>query len=138
MTVSILESFAKFEGMPSTQRCLQWHSVCVAQPPEDLTVLAASDVCHNQTMGVGGSTWSMQYHVEIELDTIAFHSAPDYYDELDQNELIAHEQDVLAYASRSLGQIDGFEFIGTAKGQGRSHILNLKKVHPFDVGAILD
>ncbi|MCY4219378.1 MAG: cysteine desulfurase CsdA, partial [Gammaproteobacteria bacterium] len=67
---------------------------------------------------VGGSTWSMQYHVEIEL--------------------IAHEQDVLAYASRSLGQIDGFEFIGTAKGQGRSHILNLKKVHPFDVGAILD
>ncbi|MYB35607.1 MAG: type 1 glutamine amidotransferase [Gammaproteobacteria bacterium] len=59
-----------FEGMPFVQRCLQWHSVCVAQPPEDATVLAVSDVCHNQAMRVGRSAWSMQYHVEIEPDTV--------------------------------------------------------------------
>ncbi|MCY4049981.1 MAG: type 1 glutamine amidotransferase [Gammaproteobacteria bacterium] len=61
---------ALFREMPSTQRCLQWHSVCVAQPPEEAVVLAVSDVCPNQAMRVGSSAWSMQYHVEIEPDTV--------------------------------------------------------------------
>lgn len=59
-----------FRGMPAQQKCLQWHSVCVAQPPDDTRVLAVSDVCHNQAMRVGDHAWSMQYHVEIEPDTV--------------------------------------------------------------------
>ncbi len=59
-----------FANMPSTQKCLQWHSVCVAQPPENTTVLASSDICRVQAMRVGDRAWSMQYHVELEPDTV--------------------------------------------------------------------
>jgi GMP synthase-like glutamine amidotransferase len=57
--------------MPKRQKCLQWHSVCVAQPPDDAVVLAKSDVCRIQAMRVGEHAWSMQYHVEVEPDTVA-------------------------------------------------------------------
>ncbi|MEM7208105.1 MAG: type 1 glutamine amidotransferase [Pseudomonadota bacterium] len=59
-----------YAGMPSEQKCLQWHSVCVAQEPENTTILASSDVCRVQAMRVGSCAWSMQYHVEIEPDTV--------------------------------------------------------------------
>ena len=58
------------EGMPRTQKFLQWHSVCVAQPPQNTTVLASSDVCRVQAMRIGSNAWSMQYHAEIEDDTV--------------------------------------------------------------------
>lgn len=60
-----------FTGLPSQQRCLQWHSVQVARPPKDTTVLAKSSVCPVQAMRVGQFAWSMQYHVEVEPDTVA-------------------------------------------------------------------
>jgi len=59
-----------FQGMTSTQQCLQWHSVRVTQAPEGATVLARSDVCAIQAMRIGSNAWSMQYHVEIEPDTV--------------------------------------------------------------------
>lgn len=59
-----------FAGMPKRQKCLQWHSVCVAQPPEDAVVLARSGLCEVQAMRVGRHAWSMQYHVEIEPETV--------------------------------------------------------------------
>lgn len=51
-----------FAGLPSVQKCLQWHSVRVAQEPEDAVVLASSDACRVQAMRVGQRAWSMQYH----------------------------------------------------------------------------
>jgi GMP synthase-like glutamine amidotransferase len=59
-----------FSGMPRVQKCLQWHSVCVTRPPEDAVVLAHSEVCSVQAMRVGNHAWSMQYHVEIEPETV--------------------------------------------------------------------
>jgi GMP synthase-like glutamine amidotransferase len=59
-----------FEGLAHRQKCLQWHSVCVAQAPEDTTILASSGACRIQAMRVGSNAWSMQYHVEIEPDTV--------------------------------------------------------------------
>lgn len=59
-----------FTDMTETQKCLQWHSVCVAQPPENTTVLASSDICKVQAMRVQDRAWSMQYHVELEPDTV--------------------------------------------------------------------
>lgn len=61
---------ALFEGLPVNQKCLQWHSVCVAQAPENTTILASSDDCRIQAMRVGDNAWSMQYHVEVEEDTV--------------------------------------------------------------------
>jgi len=60
-----------FQGMGKIQKCLQWHSVHVAQPPEGATILAQSIDCNVQAMRVGPKAISLQYHVEIEPDTIA-------------------------------------------------------------------
>jgi len=60
-----------FNSMPKIQKCLQWHSVCVDQLPENTTILASSDACRIQAMRVGSNAWSMQYHVEVEADTVA-------------------------------------------------------------------
>jgi len=60
-----------FAGMARRQKALQWHSVAVAQPPEDAVVLASSPACRVQSMRVGQHAWSMQYHVEVEPDTVA-------------------------------------------------------------------
>ena len=60
-----------FAGMPAQQHALQWHSVQVSEPPDGAMVLARSDACEVQAMRVGQHAWSMQYHVEIEADTVA-------------------------------------------------------------------
>jgi GMP synthase-like glutamine amidotransferase len=59
-----------FKSMAQKQKCLQWHSVCVDQPPENTIILASSDDCRVQAMRVGANAWSMQYHVEVETDTV--------------------------------------------------------------------
>jgi len=59
-----------FGTLPKHQKCLQWHSVEVAQAPEDAVVLASSPACRIQAMRVGECAWSAQYHVELEPDTI--------------------------------------------------------------------
>ena len=59
-----------FAGMAARQRVLQWHSVQVVALPKGAAVLAQSPVCSNQAMRVGPRAWSMQYHVEVESDTV--------------------------------------------------------------------
>ena len=59
-----------FKDMPATQKTLQWHSVQVDKAPANSTVLASSPACLNQAMKVGKHAWSMQYHVEVEPDTV--------------------------------------------------------------------
>ncbi len=76
-----------FKNMPRLQTCLQWHSVCVAQVPENTTVLASSDVCRVQAMRVGDKAWSMQYHVELESDTVANWGAIPSYKQALENAL---------------------------------------------------
>lgn len=60
-----------FADMPSVQQALQWHSVQVTRCPPDTTILASSAACDNQAMRVGNNAWSMQYHVEVEPDTVS-------------------------------------------------------------------
>ena len=57
-------------GLPHRMKALQWHGVQVAQAPDDAVVLARSDVCSIQAMRIGRHAYSMQYHVEIEPNTI--------------------------------------------------------------------
>jgi GMP synthase-like glutamine amidotransferase len=89
MDVSVTDAAADdpvFSGLPKTQKCLQWHSVEVAQPPEDAIVLASSAACRIQAMRVGACAWSAQYHVELEPDTISnWGAVPDYAAALEQS-----------------------------------------------------
>ena len=65
---------------------MQWHSVQVEILPEDAFVLASSDICRVQAMRVGNSAWSMQYHVEVEPDTVDNWSAvPAYRNALEKS-----------------------------------------------------
>ncbi len=59
-----------FGSLPHRVKALQWHSVRVAQAPENAAILAKSDICPIQAMRIGGNTYSMQYHVELEPETI--------------------------------------------------------------------
>ncbi|HEX6015937.1 MAG TPA: type 1 glutamine amidotransferase, partial [Geminicoccaceae bacterium] len=59
-----------FAGLPATQPYLQWHSVRVAQPPEGAAVLARSALCGCQALRVGRHAYGIQYHVELEAETI--------------------------------------------------------------------
>ena len=61
---------ALFATQPERQKVLQWHSVEVAQPPENAAVLARSELCEVQALRVEDSAWSMQYHVEVEPNTV--------------------------------------------------------------------
>jgi GMP synthase-like glutamine amidotransferase len=54
----------------ASEKVLQWHSVQVSQPPDHAVVLASSNSCRVQAMHLGRYAWSMQYHVEVEPDTI--------------------------------------------------------------------
>lgn len=58
------------QGLPVQQKCLQWHGVQVAQAPEGAEILARSPDCPIQAMRIGRNAWSMQYHVEVEPDTV--------------------------------------------------------------------
>jgi GMP synthase-like glutamine amidotransferase len=61
---------AVFGRLPARTKALQWHSVRVAQAPDDAVILASSDMCSNQAMRIGRNAYSMQYHVELEPETI--------------------------------------------------------------------
>ena len=75
-----------FFGMEKSQFCLQWHSVQVEVIPEEAFVLASSDICRVQAMRVGNSAWSMQYHVEVEPDTVNnWSSVPAYQTALEKS-----------------------------------------------------
>lgn len=76
-----------FGGLPKDFKALQWHSVRVAQPPEDAVVLASSAICPCQAMRVGQRAWSMQYHVELEDTTIPeWGKVPAYAEALDRSQ----------------------------------------------------
>ena len=74
---------AIFADFSTKQKCLQWHSVRVVKPPKDTVILANSAVCPIQAMRVGSNAWSMQYHIELESDTVSNWAAiPKYYNAL--------------------------------------------------------
>jgi len=59
-----------FGHLPSRFKALQWHSVQIDVPPSGATQLASSEECKWQAMRVGDNAWSVQFHIEIEAETI--------------------------------------------------------------------
>jgi len=95
-----------FGSLPQRAKALQWHGVRVAQAPEDAVVLASSDVCAVQAMRVGGNAYSMQYHVELEPDTISnWGKIPAYEQSLEK---VRGPGALAALASEAEPLMDGF------------------------------
>ena len=69
---------------------------------------------------------------------IGLGAAIDYLGTLNWKQVVAHEQDLLAYATDSLSSIPGLKIIGTAKEKAGVVSFVFDHVHAHDVGTILD
>jgi GMP synthase-like glutamine amidotransferase len=62
---------ALFGALPEQLPVLQWHGAEVQSWPTHAVILASNAACANQAMRVGQHAWGIQYHVEIEDETVA-------------------------------------------------------------------
>lgn len=71
---------------------------------------------------------------------IAFGTAIDYMHSLGVENIAKYEHQLLEYAVEKLKKIDGIEFYGNDDLSKRTAVIsfNLKGIHPYDVGTILD
>ena len=71
-------------------------------------------------------------------DVVGLKSAIDYIENIGIENIANYQQELLQYATKRLSQLDGIEFYGTAPHKAAIISFNLKGIHPFDVGTILD
>ena len=69
---------------------------------------------------------------------IGLAAAVDYVSQFDPQQLAAHEQDLLDYATEKLLQVPGLRIFGTARHKASVISFLIDGQHPFDVGTLLD
>ncbi len=65
-------------------------------------------------------------------------SAIDYVNEIGLDAIAEYEQELLEYGTEKLSQIEGLKIYGTAKNKASVISFLLDRIHPYDVGTILD
>lgn len=74
-----------FDGVDFPIKSLQWHGAEVTALPVGAKVLATSPDCAVQAMSWGPRALTMQFHIEIEADTVAnWAEIPEYAQALDK------------------------------------------------------
>jgi len=89
------------------------------------------------------TTWNaLPYKFEAGTPNIegvvALAASLDYVSSLGLDNIAAHEQDLLHYATARLLEIDGLRIIGTAREKASVISFVLEGVHPHDIGTIVD
>jgi cysteine desulfurase/selenocysteine lyase len=69
---------------------------------------------------------------------IAFGVALDYMNTIGFENIQAYEKELLDYATEKLLKIDGLKIYGTSKNKASVISFNIDKVHPYDIGTIID
>ncbi len=69
---------------------------------------------------------------------IGLAAACDYISDLDRNAIIQHEQMLLQNCTNAMESLPGVTTIGQSPEKASVYSFNVKGVHPFDVGTILD
>ena len=69
---------------------------------------------------------------------IGLAAAMDYLDGIGLDRIAAAEHDLLEYATRQLATVAGLRFVGTAAHKAAVVSFTIDKVHPHDLGTILD
>ena len=69
---------------------------------------------------------------------IAFGAALDYMNAIGFDAIAAYEQELLDYGTSQLKAIEGVEIYGEAKNKTAVISFNVKGIHPYDIGSILD
>ncbi|MBK5122106.1 cysteine desulfurase [Burkholderia sp. R-69980] len=82
--------------------------------------------------------WKFEAGTPNIAGAIALGAALDYVDRIGMEVIVAHEADLLAYATDALRGIPGLRLIGTARDKASILSFVLDGVHAHDVGTILD
>lgn len=69
---------------------------------------------------------------------IAFGVALDYMNEIGLENIAAYEDELLAYGTEKLLEIEDLRIYGTSKNKAAVISFNIGTIHPFDIGSILD
>lgn len=71
-------------------------------------------------------------------DTVALKSALDFINEIGKEAVRKHENELLAYATNQMEKIHGLKIIGNAKEKVSVISFIIDKIHPQDLGVLLD
>jgi cysteine desulfurase / selenocysteine lyase len=71
-------------------------------------------------------------------DVIAFKAALEFVEEIGTENITAHEEDLLNYATALLQDVDGFTPYGTSDNKASVISFLIDGIHPFDLGQLLD
>ncbi|WP_281499726.1 aminotransferase class V-fold PLP-dependent enzyme [Allomuricauda sp. SCSIO 64092] len=69
---------------------------------------------------------------------IAFGAALDYMNSIGFEAIAAYEEELLHYATSELKKIEGLKIYGEASQKAAVVSFNIKGIHPYDIGTILD
>lgn len=69
---------------------------------------------------------------------IGLGAALDYLQQLGMDNIAAHEQELLQYATRALSQVPGVRLIGTARHKAAVLSFTMDNIHPHDAATVLD
>lgn len=89
------------------------------------------------------STWKAAPHrfeagTPAIVEAAGLGAAIDYVTGLDYEAIEAHEQGLLAYATKRLSEIEGLRILGTGPEKAAILSFTLEGAHPHDIGTILD
>ena len=71
-------------------------------------------------------------------DVIGLQTAIEYINSIGLGVIAGREQAMLEYATQQLLQIDGLQIVGTAPHKSAIISFNINKLHPFDIGTLID
>jgi cysteine desulfurase/selenocysteine lyase len=71
-------------------------------------------------------------------DTVGLGAALDYLCAIGMDSIACYEQQLLNYATEKAMELDGLKLVGTAANKGAILSFVLDKVHPHDIGTVLD
>jgi cysteine desulfurase / selenocysteine lyase len=71
-------------------------------------------------------------------DVIGFDAALNYIEKIGIESIFAYEKELLDYATEQLKKIDGLTIIGDVQNKAGVLSFNLKGIHPYDAGTIID
>ncbi|WP_342154493.1 aminotransferase class V-fold PLP-dependent enzyme [Joostella sp. CR20] len=69
---------------------------------------------------------------------IAFGAAIDYMNAIGFDNILAYENELLAYGTEKLSEIEGLKIYGTSAKKASVISFNIEGIHPYDIGTIVD
>jgi cysteine desulfurase/selenocysteine lyase len=69
---------------------------------------------------------------------VGFGAAVDYLERFDPAEVVAHEHDLLSYATDRVREVPGLRIVGNARTKASVLSFVIDGVHPHDIGTVLD